>query len=87
MYSERPVVSVRALKFVSVAASRYSFHANTQVRISVTARPGRQSGKTISVITFQGLAPSTKAASSSSFGMPSTVGRSVQIANGRLKVQ
>ena len=44
-YSERPVVIVRALKLVSVAASRYSFQAKTQVRISVTARPGRQSGR------------------------------------------
>jgi len=73
-YSDRPVVGVRALKFVSVAARRYSFQAKTQVRINVTARLRRQGGKTTSVITFYGLAPSTKAASSSSLGMPSRSG-------------
>ena len=86
-YSDRPVVSVRALKLVRVAASKYSFQAKTQVKINVTAKPGRQRGNTISVITFQEEAPSTKAASSNSFGMPSTVGLRVQIAKGRLKVQ
>ena len=78
---------VRALKLVSVAASRNSFQAKTQIRMKVTARPGRASGQTTSRITCQVEAPSTVAASSSSFGMPSMVGRSVQIAKGRLKVQ
>ena len=47
-YSDSPVVSVRALKLVNVAASKYSFHAKTHVRINVTATPGRARGKMMS---------------------------------------
>ncbi len=78
---------VRACTLVSVAANRYSFQANTQVRIAVTASPGRASGRMTLVSTCQVLAPSTKAASSSSLGMPSMMPRSVQIAKGRLNTQ
>ena len=85
--SARPVVMVRACTLVSVAANRYSFQAKTQVRIAVTASPGRASGMMTLVSTVQVLAPSTMAASSSSFGIPSMVVRSVQMAKGRLKTQ
>src|SRR4029079_4707831 len=73
-YSERPVVMVRALKLVRVAASRNSFQAKTQIRISVTARPGLASGQTTSRIVCHVEQPSTVAASSSSFGTPATHG-------------
>ena len=78
---------VRAWTLVSVAANRYSFQANTQLRIAVTARPGRASGTMTLVRIWKVLQPSSIAASSSSLGMPSIMPLSSQIANGRLNTQ
>ena len=64
---------VRAWALVSVAANRYSFQANTQHRIAVTARPGRAKGTITLVRIWKVLQPSSIAASSSSLGMPSII--------------
>ena len=85
--SASPVVTVRALTLVSVAAKRYSFHANTQLRTAVIAMPGAARGTITFRNTVAMLAPSTYAASSSSVGMPSMIPFRSQMAKGRLNTQ
>ena len=60
-----------------------SFHAWMKAKIPVATRPGAISGNVIRQNAPIRLAPSTRAASSSSSGTPPTNPRSVQIVNGR----
>ena len=82
-----PVVMVRALTLVRLAANKYSFQAKIQLKMKVIASPGATKGATTRVSTVQRLAPSTKAASSSSIGTPSMIPFINQTAKGRLKTQ
>ena len=57
--------TVLVSRSLSAEASRYSFQAIQNVKIAAAARPGFISGKTTRKNTWNGPAPSTRAASSS----------------------
>ena len=64
----------------------YSFHVVMNANTDVATSPGPISGSRIFTNTPSLVEPSTIAASSSSFGIPSRKPRSVQTQNGRTNV-
>ena len=64
-----------------------SFQARMKAKMPVATRPGATSGSVTRMNAPKRLAPSTRAASSSSSGTPATNPRSVQIVNGRTKIR
>jgi hypothetical protein len=60
----------------------YSFQAWMNAKIEVATRPGATSGSRIRTNAPSRVEPSTRAASSSSYGMPAMKPRSVQTQNG-----
>ena len=64
-----------------------SFHAVMNTNTDVATSPGATSGSRMRKKAPSRLEPSTIAASSSSFGIPSRKPRSVQTANGSTKVR
>ena len=64
----------------------YSFQVVMKAKIDVATRPGATSGSRMRENAPRRLEPSTIAASSSSFGIPSRKPRSTQTENGSTKV-
>ena len=74
-------------RFMITRAKMNSFHARMKAKMPVATRPGATSGSVTRMNAPKRLAPSTRAASSSSSGTPDTKPRSVQIVNGRTKIR
>src|SRR5215475_14564468 len=70
---------------VSVIASRNSFQQNKNTRIAVVTMPGAASGAMTLVNAWNGVAPSTLAAFSSSHGISRKNAESVSMPSGRPK--
>ena len=64
----------------------YSFQVVMKAKTDVATRPGATSGNRMRMNAPRRLEPSTIAASSSSFGMPSMKPRSIQTENGSTNV-
>ena len=64
-----------------------SFQARMKAKIPVATSPGATSGRVTRMKAPRRLAPSTRAASSSSSGTPATKPRRVQIVNGSTKIR
>src|SRR5262249_17400973 len=85
-YESHTVIVCFAWSFRRMRAKMYSFQVVMNANTEVATSPGPTSGRRMRTNAPRRVLPSTIAASSSSFGMPTRNPRSVQTENGRTTV-